>query len=71
VVVAELPDATRALGSSIVVQQFEELGRLLAPYRRNHDVTIFLEALRGELRERRWLSRWLPQQAEPAGTSAT
>jgi hypothetical protein len=68
----EVLDATRALGSYIVVQQLEELDRLFAPYRRNRDVTMFLEVLRDELRERRWLSHWLPpDDADPAGTSRT
>jgi ATP/maltotriose-dependent transcriptional regulator MalT len=56
---------TRALGSYLVVQQLEELDRLLAPYRRSRDVAAFLECLHDELRERRWLIHWLPP-AEPA-----
>jgi transcriptional regulator with XRE-family HTH domain len=59
-------DATRALGSYLVVQQLEELDRLLAPYRRDRDIAEFLSHLGEELRERRWLSQWLPSM-EPSG----
>ncbi len=65
----EVLDTTRALGSYLVVQQLEELDQLLAPYRRNPDVATFLDHLREELRERRWLTQWLPP-AEPDPTSA-
>ena len=56
----EVLDATRALGSYLVVQQLEELDRLLSPYRRNRDVAGFLGHLAEELRERRWLAQWIP-----------
>jgi hypothetical protein len=62
----EVLDATRALGSYLVVQQLEELDRLLTPYRRNRDIAEFLGHLTEELRERRWLTQWLPA-AEPPG----
>ena len=71
VVAEEVLDATRALGSYLVVQQLEELDRLLTPYRRNRDIAGFLGRLADELRERRWLARWLPAMdpTEQAGTS--
>jgi hypothetical protein len=67
----EVLDATRALGSYLVVQQLEELDRLFAPYQRNHDVADFLLRLGEELHERRWLSQCLPppELTNQAGTS--
>jgi hypothetical protein len=56
----EVLDGTRALGSYLVVQQLEQLNRLLAPYRRTRDVAHLLDHLEAELRERRWLAQWLP-----------
>jgi hypothetical protein len=64
--------ATSALGSFLVVQQLGELERLLEPHRRSPDVAALLERLRGELRERRWLTRSLlvtePSRLGTAGT---
>jgi transcriptional regulator with XRE-family HTH domain len=59
VVAAEVLEATRNLGSYLVVQQLEESARLLSPFRRSHDVAEFLDILNAELRERRWLADWL------------
>jgi hypothetical protein len=56
----EVLDATRTLGSYLVVQQLEELDRLLSPYRRNREVSHFLGHLAEELRQRRWLAQWIP-----------
>jgi hypothetical protein len=60
----EVLEATRTLGSYLVLQQLEELDRLLIPYRRSRDVADFLTHLAEELRERRWLAQWIPA-AEP------
>jgi transcriptional regulator with XRE-family HTH domain len=57
--------STRALGSAVVMRQLEHVGRRLMPFLPNSDVAAFLEVLHGELRERRWLARWVPGQ-EPA-----
>ena len=59
-VATEVLDTTRSLGSYLVVQQLDELERLLGPYRRNREVAAFLDTLNAELRERRWLAHWLP-----------
>jgi tetratricopeptide (TPR) repeat protein len=59
-VATEVLEATRSLGSYLVVQQLEQLERLLEPHRRNRDVSAFLDCLNAELRERRWLAHWLP-----------
>lgn len=68
----EVLDATRALGSYLVVQQLEELEQMLVPYARDRDVTAFLEHLRSELRDRRWLSQSLPaMEAGPARADVT
>lgn len=67
-VAAEVLEATRSLGSYLVVQQLEELERLLGPFRRNRDVAAFLDTLSVELRERRWLADWLPV-ADGTGSS--
>ena len=60
VVASEVLDSTRGLGSYLIVQQLEELARLLHPFRRSHDVSAFLDTLNAELRDRRWLADWLP-----------
>jgi tetratricopeptide (TPR) repeat protein len=67
-VAAEVLEATRSLGSYLVVQQLDELERLLGPFRRNRDVAAFLDILSAELRERRWLANWLPA-VEVTGSS--
>jgi len=56
----EVVSATRMLSSYPVVRQLDELERLLVPYRTSREVRAFLEVLRDELRERRWLTQWLP-----------
>ncbi|MGC9665023.1 helix-turn-helix domain-containing protein [Planosporangium sp. 12N6] len=63
-------DATRSLGSHLVLRQFEQLHRLLRPYRRSREIAGFLSQLTVELHERRWVSRWLPttEPAVPPGT---
>jgi hypothetical protein len=63
--------STRALGSLLVVQQLEQLGRLLMPFRRNHEVAAFLDCLRTELPERRWLAQWLSGAELPVEGEAT
>ena len=56
----EVVAATKALGSVLVVRQLEVLFRRLGPYRRNVEVASFLEVLRAELHERRWLTQGVP-----------
>ncbi|MEV0131164.1 hypothetical protein AB0H83_22195 [Dactylosporangium sp. NPDC050688] len=58
--------STRALGSAVVMRQLEQVGRRLVPFLPNSDVAVFLDVLRGELRQRCWLARWAPDQ-DPAG----
>jgi len=67
-VARDVLDATRTLGSYLVVQQLEELDRMLAPFAGDRDVAAFLECLRDELRQRRWLSQSVP--AMEAGSGA-
>jgi transcriptional regulator with XRE-family HTH domain len=62
---------TRALGSMLVVKQFESLGHRLAPFAHHTDVTAFLAVLRDELRERRWLGQWLPTDTDQPRTGAS
>jgi hypothetical protein len=70
-VATEVLDSTRSLGSYLVVQQLEQLERLLEPHRRNRDVTAFLDCLSAELRERRWLAHWLPAMDGDAPSTVT
>ncbi len=64
-------DATRTLGSYLVVRQFEDLAERFAPYERSREVAAFLDCLHEELRERRWLARWLPStDSHPNGPAA-
>jgi ATP/maltotriose-dependent transcriptional regulator MalT len=64
-------DATRTLSSYLVVRQFEDLQERFAPYERSREVAAFLDCLREELRERRWLADWLPStDAHPNGPAA-
>ncbi len=67
----EVLRSTRALASVLVVQQFEALDRRLIPYRDNTDVAVFLEVLREELRDRRWLTQWLPTDPDQPGTGSS
>jgi hypothetical protein len=55
-----------------VVEQLDELDRLLRPYRSNRDVADLLGHLAEEMRERRWLCQWLPLAAatEHTGTGS-
>jgi hypothetical protein len=63
-------DATRTLGSYLVVRQFEDLAERFAPYERAREVAAFLDCLREELRERRWLAHWLPStDSHPNGVA--
>jgi hypothetical protein len=47
--------ATRAVGSALVLREFEALKQRLMPYRRNTGVAAFLAELDLELRDRRCL----------------
>lgn len=63
--------STRALGSALVVQQLEALAGRLAQHRDNTDVTALLEVLHDELRERRWITQWLPTESDQSSTEAS
>lgn len=52
-------DATRSLGSSLVVEQLSELARLFEPYRDNADVAEFLDSLKSTLDGRGNPPLWL------------
>jgi tetratricopeptide (TPR) repeat protein len=67
----EVLSQTRALGSMLVVQQLETLGHQLAPFERNTNVAAFIAVLHDELRERRWLARWLPADPDQSSTGAS
>ena len=67
----EVLSSTRALGSVLVLQQLKALDRRLALHRDNTDVTAFLDVLRDELRERRWLTQWLPTEPDQTRTGAS
>lgn len=56
----EVLATTQALGSYLVVQQLADLEQMLAPYIGDRDVAAFVQHLRGELRERRWLAQSVP-----------
>lgn len=60
-IAAEVLDATQSLGSFLVIQQLQDLRRLLQPYRRAAVVSAFLAKLDEALAERLWLYRWLAQ----------
>jgi hypothetical protein len=62
---------TRALASMLVAQQFETLGWRLAPFDRNPEVAAFLGVLHDELRERRWLTQWLPATIDQPSAGAS
>jgi hypothetical protein len=66
-VAAEVLDATRSLGSFLVIQQLHDLQRLLQPHQASSSVTAFLANLEEALAERLWLYRWLAQ--EKTGTT--
>lgn len=51
---------TRALGSSLVLRQLEELRQSLLPYQRSRAVAAFLADLDDELQERHQPAQWLP-----------
>jgi hypothetical protein len=63
-------DATRSLGSYLVVRQLEELAQRFEPYQRAREVAAFLDCLSEELRERRWLAHWLPSTDAPSNGTA-
>jgi tetratricopeptide (TPR) repeat protein len=58
---AEVLDATQSLGSFLVIQQLQDLRRLLQPYQSSNAVSEFLSNLEEALTERLWLYRWLAQ----------
>jgi tetratricopeptide (TPR) repeat protein len=58
---AEVIDATQSLGSFLVIQQLQDLRRLLQPYQSSSSVSQFLSSLEEALTERLWLYRWLAQ----------
>jgi tetratricopeptide (TPR) repeat protein len=66
---AEVLDATRSLGSFLVIQQLQDLRRLLQPYQSSTVVGEFLTSLEEALTERLWLYRWLAQSNTGGMTS--
>lgn len=60
-IAAEVLDATQSLGSFLVIQQLQDLRRLLQPYQSAAVVSAFLASLEEALAERLWLYRWLVQ----------
>jgi transcriptional regulator with XRE-family HTH domain len=70
-VAEDVLDRTRALGSILVVQQLETLGRRLAPFHRNTDVAAFVALLHAELHERRRLLQGPPPVTGQRSTEAS
>jgi tetratricopeptide (TPR) repeat protein len=60
-IAAEVLKATHSLGSFLVIQQLQDLRRLLQPYQSSSFVSAFLTSLEEALAERLWLYRWLAQ----------
>jgi hypothetical protein len=60
-IAAEVLNATQSLGSFLVIQQLQDLRRLLQPYQSSRFVSAFLVSLEEALAERLWLYRWLAQ----------
>ncbi|SBW23038.1 hypothetical protein FDG2_3471 [Candidatus Protofrankia californiensis] len=62
-------DATRQLGSYLVIQQLLDLKQLLEPHRAtNKTVAAFLPCLEEALRERLWLYQWLTKDRRGENT---
>ena len=69
-VATEILQATGALGSHIVVQQFLDLRRQLKPYRSSTAAAEFLGRLNPALRERLWFRRNFPADGQPAARAS-
>jgi tetratricopeptide (TPR) repeat protein len=60
-IAAEVLDTTQSLGSFLVLQQLQDLRRLLQPHQAAAVVSALLASLEEALAERLWLYRWLAQ----------
>lgn len=69
-VAVDLATSTRALGSALVAARLAHLARQFTPYRASPQVRDFLQCLEDELRERRWMTEWLPAVADPTSTGS-
>lgn len=59
----EVVEATRSLGSFLVIEQLLRLQHALAPYSPSRVVTEFKVSLNDSLRDRLWLFQWMTRNA--------